>query len=345
MPSLKRTPGPLDRKLQWLLFAPLLALLAFAIYSLGWGVGTIQGKQPAAPSTYACDPAVEPCVMAEYLEFRAKAVSSVYVDGVLSHCKEGFCLIGQPYSEFAPYRTPEELAAVIGCPNLQDSQEAFTIMREWVAAGPSRMSLQMGERACTTMNTAHYYSSYSSGSYSTYTMPTTYVYASSNPINVYGAGFTPGMGASGTGPGLAYSPTLQVMTTVKATVQATLTFIETFLYGDVPEGQVSAVGPFGFIGGTGKVVMPHPTGNGTKLMNADDVVIWIERPNGTIEGFSSSNYHLSAEKLADASYGTIDQLGKFQASIASGQKYGLYEGYTVKTGTAAEWLAKSGLGK
>ena len=140
---------------QWLFLLPLPVLIAVGIWAFTGN--TTEARRPLPPSTQECNPAVRQCALGEYLEFREKAVSSIYVDGVLSHCKEGFCLMGQPYSEFAPYRTPEELAAVIGCPNLQDSIEAFAIMREWVAAGPSRMSLQMGERACTTMNTAHNY--------------------------------------------------------------------------------------------------------------------------------------------------------------------------------------------
>lgn len=144
--------------------------------------------------------------------------------------------------------------------------------------------------------------------------------------------------------GFAYDPVVAITTAVQATVQATLTLMEEVMYGPTQDGMVLGAAPFGLLGG-GKIAMPYPTGNGIKVMDATERVIWIERPNGTIDTFSSSNHLLEPGKLADASYGVPAQRAQFEASVVSGQRYGLYEGYRVVEGTAVEWLEKSGLGK
>jgi len=117
-----------------------------ALFSWAYEPEKAAARVPYPPSTELCNPAVESCVRVEYLLYRDVAVSSVYVDGVLSHCKEGFCRIGEEYTEYAKYTTPEQIIAVSGCPDLADGYEALDLMREFVAKGSQEARYALGLR-------------------------------------------------------------------------------------------------------------------------------------------------------------------------------------------------------
>jgi hypothetical protein len=216
----------------------------------------------SAPASYPvnaeCVPDTLGCEKVEVLEFRDKAVGAVYVDGVLSHCKTGFCLMGEEYTEEGYMDTPEKLMVAVGCPDRQDAVEALEILEEFKRLD-DRSSLVVGERACTTMSYSSYYSSGGSG----YSLSTVTVYAGAiNGSGNYGHG----RGSQGS----AYSTWNSISTTTSAIVQGVLTFVETLLYGDVEvDGMVSGGVPMVFV----------PDGGGI-TMKADEVITWILKGDG-----------------------------------------------------------------
>ena len=138
---------------QWLLclFAhplPWVALVALIVW--------VWPKAPQYP--IECDPKQEVCVWVEYLEYyenvpspkdRLVAVGAVFVDGRLSHSKNG---LNRPwwvedYTEEARFRTPASIVALAGCPDgYNDGEEALEIIHE-IQTVADRSKVEMAGRA------------------------------------------------------------------------------------------------------------------------------------------------------------------------------------------------------
>lgn len=144
-------PGPFERRLIW----PLCLGLLLGLLAVGWVIHTALPRHkgperlPLPASTTECDPALERCVLVEYLLYRDKAIGGVYTGGVLTHCRVAFCAIGQPYTPEGDLDTPEEIIAVSGCPDRKDGVEALDLLAEYKSRGSpeGRYALGLRDRA------------------------------------------------------------------------------------------------------------------------------------------------------------------------------------------------------
>jgi hypothetical protein len=323
---------------QWMLFVPMLVIVALAVaLCVRPATASVDVSPPWMAAEVECDPAVSRCVSVEYLDYRGTAVGSVYVDGKLSHCKGGFCIVGEPYAEIAPYRTPAALNVAVGCPDVQDAIEALAIVQEWQAAGSSeaRMGLVMGERSCTTMSTASYYQ-----------LPPMTIYASGGYS--YGGLGVAARGEANSrdsgGRGAAWSQFFYVFNLIDAFLQGVLDFAGSYLYPGAGDGSVlGGGGPFGLIAGTNIVRLPQPATQ-AKTMNADTVLLWLEDALGNVVSYgSSSSYKLPSGKMLSHNWTTPDNAANLADYAKMLNQFKMNEGAHVVRGTAGEFAARSGL--